>query len=263
MKAKLIVGNWKMNGSMQSGLALADNILSHLSGFSHDTANGIQVEYVLCPPAIYLTELNKITDKTNLKLGAKDVSEHEQGAYTGQISGAMLKDIGCAYVIIGHSERRQYCFETDVMIARKFLAALAQDITPILCVGESLEAREAHQTEEVILGQLTAVIDIIGVEAFSRGIIAYEPIWAIGTGKTASPEQAQAVHAAIRALLIARLGQASAQNRPILYGGSVKASNAASLFKMPDIDGALVGGASLDAKDFLGIGEAAKIAQIN
>jgi triosephosphate isomerase len=252
MKRKLIVGNWKMNGSLHSALELVDKIITN---YPADTAHS----YVICPPSIYLKELSKALNKKLIKLGAQDVSEYENGAYTGQISAQMLKEVGCEYVIIGHSERRQFCAESDSAIARKFLAALAQNITPILCVGESLSAREANQTEEVVLGQISAVIDQIGAEKFALGIIAYEPIWAIGTGKTASPEEAQAVHAAIRKLLVAKLGEVFAKKMVILYGGSVKASNSASLFKMQDIDGALVGGASLDAKDFLGIGEAAKI----
>ena len=256
MKAKLIVGNWKMNGSTQANLELVDKLIS---GLDADNA----MTYVICPPTVYLSEIKKAVGKAKIKLGAQDVSEYQNGAYTGQVSASMLKDIGCDYVIIGHSERRQYCLETDEVIARKFLAALAQNMTPILCVGESLAARENHQTEQVVLGQLTSVINIVGVEKFAQGIIAYEPIWAIGTGKTASPEQAQAVHAAIRTLLEAKLGKEPATQMAILYGGSVKSSNSASLFGMPDIDGALVGGASLDAKDFLGIGEAAKIAQTN
>lgn len=258
MKKKLIVGNWKMNGTAHSGLELADKIISNLS-----EQDDLNVQYVVCPPAVYLNQLENILDKKLVKLGAQDVSEYPNGAYTGQVSAEMLKDLNCDYVIMGHSERRQYCGETDTSIAKKFLAALAQNITPILCVGESLEAREANQTEQVVLGQLTAVIDIVGAQKFAQGVIAYEPIWAIGTGKTASPEQAQEVHAAIRTLLKQKLGAELAQKMMILYGGSVKASNSASLFNMPDIDGALVGGASLDAKDFLGIGEAARMTQIN
>jgi triosephosphate isomerase len=254
MKQKLIVGNWKMNGSAHTSLELVDKIITNHHSISR---------YVICPPAVYISQINKVINKKLIKLGAQDVCEHDNGAYTGQLSASMLKDVGCEYVIIGHSERRQYCFETDDIIAKKFLAAIGQNITPILCVGESLEAREANQTEQVVLGQLTTAINIIGAEKFAMGVIAYEPIWAIGTGKTASPEQAQEVHAAIRNLLKQKLGAELAQKMMILYGGSVKASNAASLFSMPDIDGALVGGASLDAKDFLGIGEAAKMAQIN
>lgn len=258
MKKKLIVGNWKMNGTTHSSLELADKIISNLS-----EQDDLNVQYVVCPPAVYLNQLGHALDKGLIKLGAQDVSEYPNGAYTGQVSAEMLKDLNCDYVIMGHSERRQYCGETDTSIAKKFMAALAQNITPILCVGESLEAREANQTEQVVLGQLTAVIDIVGAQKFAKGVIAYEPIWAIGTGKTASPEQAQEVHAAIRTLLKQKLGAELAQKMMILYGGSVKASNSASLFNMPDIDGALVGGASLDAKDFLGIGEAARMAQIN
>lgn len=260
MKHKLIVGNWKMNGSMQSSLELVDKIITHISPAFGDK---ISPHYVVCPPTVYLQDLNKAMNKSVVKLGAQDVSEYNNGAYTGQVSAEMLKDIDCDYVIIGHSERRQYCGETDASIARKFLAALAQNITPILCVGESLEAREANQTEQVVLGQLNAVMDSVGAEKFEHGVIAYEPIWAIGTGKTASPEQAQEVHAAIRTLLMSKLPKEIAKKMMILYGGSVKASNAASLFIMSDIDGALVGGASLDAKDFLGIGEAAKMPHTN
>lgn len=260
MKQKLIVGNWKMNGSMQSSLELVDKIITQMPTAP---GNHTSPRYVVCPPTVYLQDLNNTINKSVIKLGAQDVSEYANGAYTGQVSAEMLKDIGCDYVIIGHSERRQYCGETDNSIARKFLAALAQNMTPILCVGESLEAREANQTEQVVLGQLNAVIDVVGAEKFAQGVIAYEPIWAIGTGKTATPPQAQEVHAAIRRLLEDKLEADAAREMAILYGGSVKASNAASLFSMHDIDGALIGGASLDAKDFLGIGEAARMAQIN
>lgn len=254
MKPKLIVGNWKMNGSLESSLELVNELTQGIRG------NTEYANYVICPPAIYLKEIEKKLNKNLIKLGAQDVSEHNDGAYTGQISSKMLKDVGCEYVIIGHSERRQYCFETDQVVANKFLAAINHQITPIVCVGESLAEREANQTEVVVLGQLSAVIEAVGPEKFATGIIAYEPIWAIGTGKTASPQEAQAVHAAIRKLLETKLGKEIAQKMVILYGGSVKSSNAASLFQMSDIDGALIGGASLSAKDFLGIGEAVNIA---
>jgi triosephosphate isomerase len=248
MRKKFVAGNWKMHGSRSMATALVNDIVAA-------RMDGIDV--AVFPPFPYLAELAGQHAEAGLGIGAQDVSEHEgQGAYTGEVSAAMLADVGARWVLAGHSERRQYHGESDELVSRKFAAARAGGLTPILCVGETLEQREAGETETVIARQLQAVLALNGIASFDTAVIAYEPIWAIGTGRTASPEQAQQVHAFIRSQLekedaiIARLTR-------LLYGGSVKAANAAELFAQADVDGGLIGGASLTASDFLGICAAA------
>ena len=242
MKKKLIAGNWKMNGSLAANEALIKNLLAGLQAPACDVA--------LCVPAVYLAQCQALLRASPVELGAQDVSEHEAGAFTGEVSGAMLKEFGARYALVGHSERRQYHFETDVVVALKAQRALACGITPIVCVGETLAEREAGKTEEVVRRQLAAVIHANG-HCISEIVVAYEPVWAIGTGKTASTEQAQQVHAVLRAQLKAATPQAERVH--LLYGGSMNAANAAQLLAQPDIDGGLVGGASLKAPDFLSI----------
>lgn len=216
-------------------------------------------EVVVIPPCLYLTELITANAGGALGFGAQDLSEHESGAYTGEVAGAMLKEIGCSYVLVGHSERRQYHGETNEVVARKFVAAQAAGLIPILCVGELLEHREAGETEAVVATQLDAVVGLVGISAFADAVVAYEPVWAIGTGKTATPEQAQEVHAFMRDKFAGQDARIASSLR-LLYGGSVKAANAAELFARSDIDGGLIGGASLVAADFLAICHAAESA---
>jgi triosephosphate isomerase len=242
MKQKLIAGNWKMNGSLAANEALVKALLAGLSAQPCEVA--------LCVPAVYLAQLRALVAGRRIELGAQDISMHESGAYTGEISGAMLKEFGVRYAIVGHSERRQYHGETDQLVAAKAKTALASGVTPIVCVGETLAEREANRTEEVVKRQLAAVIHANG-HCISEIVVAYEPVWAIGTGKTASPEQAQQVHGVLRAQL--KAASAQAERIHILYGGSMNAANAAQLLAQPDIDGGLVGGASLKAPDFLSI----------
>ena len=239
---KLIAGNWKMNGSLQSNAALVKALLSNAAQWKCNVA--------LCVPAPYLSQLQSLSKASPLLFGAQDVSMHEAGAYTGEVSAAMLKDFDCRYAIVGHSERRQFHAENDALVAAKAQKALAFGITPIVCVGETLQEREAGLTEEVVKRQLAAVIHVNG-HCISEIVLAYEPVWAIGTGKTATPEQAQHVHAVLRAQL--RAASAHADRVHIVYGGSMNATNAAQLLAQPDIDGGLVGGASLKAADFLSI----------
>ena len=242
MTKKLIAGNWKMNGSLAANEVL---LAALVQGLSAKPACDIAV----CVPAAYLAQVQALR-VDGVHLGSQDLSAQASGAYTGEISAAMLKDFGVRYVIVGHSERRQYHFETDQLVADKAKAALAAGITPIVCVGETLAEREAGRTEEVVKRQLAAVIHTNG-HCISEIVVAYEPVWAIGTGKTALPEEAQAVHAVLRAQLKAATDQSA--RIKILYGGSMNAANAASLLGQPDIDGGLIGGASLKAADFLSI----------
>ncbi len=242
MKKKLIAGNWKMNGSIEANDALVRGVLAGMGEAACDVA--------VCVPAPYLAQVQMLRHGSTLDLGAQDVSCHASGAYTGEVSAAMLKEFGVRYAIVGHSERRQYHGETDQLVADKAKAALAAGITPIVCVGETLAEREAGKTEEVVKRQLAAVIHTNG-HCISEIVVAYEPVWAIGTGKTATPEQAQQVHAVLRAQLHA--ATAHSDRIHILYGGSMNAANAASLLVQPDIDGGLIGGASLKAPDFLQI----------
>ncbi|MDB6089375.1 MAG: Triosephosphate isomerase [Gammaproteobacteria bacterium] len=214
---------------------------------------------VVCPPFVYLQEVGRMLRDTAIGLGGQDVCADTQGAFTGEVSAAMLKDVGCEYVLVGHSERRLLYRESDQQVARKFAAAHAKALIPVLCVGEQLSDREAGRTEEVIGRQLDVVLELCGPETLGHGVVAYEPVWAIGTGRVAAPEQAQEVHAFIRARIAARDARIAADTR-ILYGGSVKAGNAAELFAMPDVDGGLIGGASLKADEFLAILEQANLA---
>ena len=247
MRRKLVAGNWKLQGNRDFAHALVADIV----------AAGIEgVELAVLPPYPYLAELVAKFDGNGVAFGAQDVSAHDKGAYTGEVAAAMLADVGARYTLVGHSERRQYHAESSELVARKFVAAQAAGLVPILCVGESLEEREAGRTEDVIAAQLSPVLALAGVAAFANAVVAYEPVWAIGTGRTASPEQAQAVHAFIRSQ-IAALDARIADSLPLLYGGSVKPDNAASLFAQADVDGGLIGGASLAAADFLAIARAA------
>ena len=247
-RRKLVAGNWKMNGSLAANSELIAALLPGLSAVTG-------ADIAICAPFVYLPQLQPLLAATRVALGAQTLSEHQSGAYTGEVSGVMLKELGCAQVIVGHSERRALFGETSGQAAAKFGAALKAGLQPILCVGESLAEREAGTTDAVLGAQLDAVLDL-GAAVLGQGVVAYEPVWAIGTGKTASPEQAQAVHAFIRAR-IARHDAAVALQMKILYGGSVKAANAKTLFACADIDGGLVGGASLQAHEFVAICQAA------
>ncbi|MCC7258179.1 MAG: triose-phosphate isomerase [Gammaproteobacteria bacterium] len=249
MGRALVAGNWKLNGSRTGNVALVRSIAA---GLARDRT----VEVVVCPPFVYLPDLAVTLDGTGIALGAQSVSAEASGAFTGEVSAGMLRDVGCRYAIVGHSERRALYGETDALVARKFAAAQSAGLQPILCVGETLAERNQGATEQVVRRQVEAVMNHVSVDDFATAVIAYEPVWAIGTGQTATPEQAQDVHAFIRGLVAARSGRIAAELR-ILYGGSVKGSNARALFRMPDIDGGLVGGASLDAADFLLICSAA------
>ena len=239
---KRIFGNWKMNGSLAANAALLD-LLKQGPGHAG-------CEIAVCAPTPYLAQLQSLLSGSAVAIGAQDLSVHASGAFTGEVSGAMLREFGVRYVLVGHSERRQYHAESDELVARKAQAALASGITPVVCVGETLAQREAGETEAVVRRQLAAVVQRNG-HCLSEIVLAYEPVWAIGTGLTATPAQAQAVHAVLRAQLLA--ATTAAARVPILYGGSMNAANAAELLAQPDIDGGLVGGASLKAADFLAI----------
>jgi triosephosphate isomerase (TIM) len=249
MRKPLVAGNWKMNGSLESIRTLLAGIKSGIS----DVQNA---EVAVCPPYVYLAETEKLLQGSGIGWGGQDLSTESSGAFTGEIAVSMLQDFGCQYVIVGHSERRTYHAESDELVAKKYAVARAAGLVPILCVGETLEERESGITEQVVARQLDALIDMEGVEALNDGIIAYEPVWAIGTGKTASPEQAQEVHAFIRGRVAEKSAEVADGVR-ILYGGSMKPDNAKELIGKPDIDGGLIGGASLKAEDFLGICTAA------
>lgn len=248
MRRKIVAGNWKLHGSRQFATELLGQVAAGLPKAG--------VEVVILPPLPYLGELVEDFGETGLVFGAQDVSSNEKGAYTGEVCAAMLHEVGARYGLVGHSERRQYHQESSELVARKFAAALHAGLVPVLCVGETLEQREAGQTEAVIASQLAPVLERVGAEGFANAVVAYEPVWAIGTGKTASKEQAQQVHAFIRGE-VARMDARIADSLPILYGGSVKPDNAGELFAQPDVDGGLVGGASLVAADFLAIAQAA------
>ncbi len=253
MRKFLVAGNWKMNGDSAANSALVGGIISGVSGIAGKADN---VEVLVCPPSPYLAAVSELVEGSDIGLGAQNVSAHVAGAHTGETSASMLRDVGCEFVLVGHSERRSLYGETSEQVAAKFAAALAAGVTPVLCVGETLAEREAGSTEAVIDEQLAAVLDTSGIGAIASAVIAYEPVWAIGTGMTATPEQAQDVHRHIRGVFEAQDADVAA-NVQILYGGSVKGDNAAGLFGMPDIDGGLIGGASLKAADFLAIVEAA------
>jgi len=247
----LVAGNWKMNGSRADNAALVDGLLAGVGGCA-------AVEILVCPPVVYLESVGSRLQGSPIQLGAQTLSEQEKpGAYTGEIHGAMLADSACRYVLVGHSERRALYGESDALVAQKYQAAQRCGLVPVLCVGETLDEREAGQTEAVLRRQLGAVLDLGGVGSFAAAVIAYEPVWAIGTGRTASPEQAQAAHAFLRGELAARDAKIAGSTR-ILYGGSVKADNAATLFAGADVDGGLIGGASLKAAEFLAICNAAQ-----
>lgn len=249
MRQPLVAGNWKMNGSRASVAEL-------LSGSTAGIGQVTDAEVAVCAPAIYIPDTGAQLEGSPIRWGGQDVSVHASGAYTGEIAGAMLADFHCLYVIVGHSERRAYHGETDELVAQKFAAARDAGLVPILCVGETLEEREQGATESVVARQLDAVIAHCGIERVGEGVIAYEPVWAIGTGKTASPAQAQEVHAFIRTRL-ATNSQAVADATRLLYGGSMNPKNAAELLAQADIDGGLIGGASLKADDFLSVCAAA------
>jgi len=249
MRQPLVAGNWKMNGSRESINTLLDGILAGAGGVE-------KAEIAVCAPYVYLSQVADKLDGSAVAWGSQNINDNDSGAYTGEISGPMLNDFGCKYAIVGHSERRSIYGETDEDVARRFMAAQKHGLVPILCVGELLEEREQGITNEVVSRQLDAVINAAGIQAIGNSVIAYEPVWAIGTGKTASPEQAQEVHAMIRAKLAGMDADIAASVR-ILYGGSMKPGNAGELIGMDDIDGGLIGGASLNADDFLGICTAA------
>ncbi len=249
MRQKLVAGNWKMFGSLKSNLSLLQDVAAGVSGL-HGTSVAV------CVPFPYLAQAQSVLTGTAVSWGAQNLHEQVQGAFTGEVSAPMLQDFGCRYVLVGHSERRAIYGESDTLVAEKFAAALASGLSPILCVGETLAQREAGKTVEVVAAQIDAVLKRVGVAAFSGAVVAYEPVWAIGTGRTATSAQAQEVHAAIRAQIAAADAQV-AEGLQILYGGSVKPGNAEELFAMADIDGGLIGGASLVAADFLAICRAA------
>lgn len=248
MRRKLVAGNWKMHGSRAENAQLIEAIVADMSND--------RVDCVVCPPYVYLQEIGRQLRGGVAALGAQDVCAEAVGAYTGEVSASMLKDVGCEYTLVGHSERRALYGDTNNLVARKFGAALGRALIPILCVGEQLAEREAGRTNEVVGAQLDAVVELCGVQSLAGAVVAYEPVWAIGTGRTATPTQAQEVHAFIRQ----RLGKEDAKiasGLRILYGGSVKAGNARDIFSMPDVDGGLIGGASLKAEEFLAIVAAA------
>ena len=246
MRPGLIAGNWKMNGSLQSAIDLVEGIMAGDPG---------KARLAVCPPAVYLMKVGGMLAQSKVALGAQNVCDRESGAFTGEIAASMLKECGCSYAIVGHSERRALYGESDELIAARFAMALQAGITPILCLGETLDEREDGVTEAVVARQLDAAIDGSGIEGIAKSVIAYEPVWAIGTGKVASPAQAQAVHAFIRDRL-AQLDSEVAQQVQILYGGSMNPANAAELLSQSDIDGGLIGGAALKADDFLAIAQA-------
>ncbi len=245
MRKRLVAGNWKMNGSREQTARLLESVIDGLEV-------GGPADILVCPPFVYLSEAARVLKGSSVSLGAQSLCAEDGGAFTGEIAASMLADVGCSHVIVGHSERRSLYGETDALVARKFMAAQKQGLLPILCVGETLEEREQGVTRDVVGRQLGAVLEACGAAAFADALVAYEPVWAIGTGRSASKEQAQEVHAQIRAAIGAEDAKI-ADSLKILYGGSVKASNAAELFAMPDIDGGLIGGASLDAQEFLKI----------
>jgi triosephosphate isomerase len=250
MRARLVAGNWKMHGSFVANARLLEELKAGLK-----QAEGLG--YAVCAPFPYLAQVSLALSGSPIAWGAQNISEHDSGAYTGEVSGAMLKEFGCRFAIVGHSERRGLYGEDDRRVAAKLVAAVRAGLTPILCVGETLEQRERSETENVVGRQLDAVLGAAGVAALANAVLAYEPVWAIGTGRNATPQQAQEVHAFIRARLAER-DQELAQRVTIMYGGSVKPGNARELFAMPDVDGGLIGGASLVAEDFIVICAAAR-----
>lgn len=250
MRQKLVAGNWKMHGSLQGNVQLLEGLKGACADFA--------CQVVVFPSYPYLQQVASLVLDSPIKLGAQNLSEHPQGAYTGEVSAAMLRDFSCSHVLVGHSERRTLFGETDFQVAQKFAAAIKGGVTPVLCVGETLAERESGETLLVIEQQINAVLDLLGVQGLRQGIVAYEPVWAIGTGLTATPEQAQWVHREIRTQIALR-DEVVANELMVLYGGSVKPQNAASLFAQPDIDGGLIGGAALVVDDFLAICRAANL----
>ncbi|MFL9881257.1 triose-phosphate isomerase [Herbaspirillum rhizosphaerae] len=251
MRRKLVAGNWKMNGGLAANAALIADVKAGLA------AAGTQADVAVCVPSPYFAQVQAAVAGSALALGAQDVSAHANGAYTGEVSGAMLAEFACKYAIVGHSERRAYHGETDAVVAAKAVAALKSGLTPIVCVGETLGEREAGQTDAVVGRQVDAVLAVLDVADVEKIVVAYEPVWAIGTGKTATPEMAQDVHSKLRGKLSAKNAVAAAKVQ-ILYGGSMKPDNAKELLAMSDIDGGLIGGAALKAVDFLAIVQAAQ-----
>ncbi|WP_226505926.1 MULTISPECIES: triose-phosphate isomerase [Pseudomonas] len=249
-RKKMVIGNWKMNGSSAANASLLRSVLPVISRFKN-------VEIALCPPYPYLSAVADLLDDSEVALGAQNLSAELAGAHTGEVSAHMLYDIGCRFVLVGHSERRALYDEDDALVAKKFSTALRAGLIPVLCVGETFAQRQAGETQAIVTLQLSAVLNAVGVDDLVKGVIAYEPVWAIGTGETATPEQAQAVHRHIRQWLATQTHAARADCL-ILYGGSVKADNAEQLFLQPDIDGGLIGGASLDAMSFVAICSAAQ-----
>ena len=249
MRRTLIAGNWKMNGSLSS----IEELINGIKGGLTDVTNA---DMAVCPPAVYISKVNELIGDAKIGLGSQNICDQESGAFTGELAPSMLKEFNCSYAIIGHSERRSLYGESDELVAKRFAMAVQSGITPLFCIGETLEERESGVMEDVVSRQLDAVIDTQGIEAIGQCVIAYEPVWAIGTGVTASPEQAQAVHAFIRSKLAA-LSTEVAEKVQILYGGSMNAGNAKELLSQPDIDGGLIGGAALKAGDFLAIGKSA------
>jgi triosephosphate isomerase (TIM) len=250
MRRPIVAGNWKMHGSRAENARLIEALTAQ---FPAESA----AQCVVCPPFVYAQDVGRLLRDSPIELGAQSVCAEAQGAYTGEVSASMLKDVGCTYVIVGHSERRALFGEDDVLVARKYAAAQSKGLMPILCVGEQLAEREEGQTNAVVARQLDAVLELSGAASLANAVIAYEPVWAIGTGKVATPDQAQEVHAFIRGRIAARDAKIAGEAR-ILYGGSVKAGNAVELFAMPDVDGGLIGGASLKAEEFLAILAAAR-----
>ena len=246
MRQVMVAGNWKMNGSSESVKEL-------MAGIKEGMASVTKAEVVVCPPAVYIPRVSGAADGTDIKVGSQNVCDQDSGAFTGEISADMLKDVGCEYAIIGHSERRALYGESDELIAKRFAAARRNGVKPIFCIGETLEERESGVTNDVCARQIDAVIELEGVEALADGVIAYEPVWAIGTGLTPTGEQVGEVHQALRGALSGLLGAEEAAAIRLLYGGSVKPDNAAELMAINDVNGALVGGASLKADDFVKI----------
>ena len=252
MRKKIVAGNWKMNLTLQEGIALAKELQTELE------ANKPNCDVVICTPFVHLASIASFLNQDLIGLGAENCADKEKGAYTGEVSAAMVKSTGANYVILGHSERREYYAETPEILKEKVLLALSNNLKVIFCIGESLEEREANKQNEVVKAELEGSVFNLTPEQFSNIVIAYEPIWAIGTGKTATADQAEEIHAYIREVVAARYGAEVADNTSILYGGSCKPSNAKELFAKPDIDGGLIGGASLKAADFQGIIDAWK-----
>ncbi len=247
MRSSLIAGNWKMNGSLQSAIDLVEGIKAGNPG---------KAQLAVCPPAVFLMKVGGMLAETEISLGAQNVCDQEAGAFTGEISASMLKECGCRYAIVGHSERRSHYLESDQLVAARFAMAVSAGLSPILCVGETLYEHEQGVTEAIVAKQIDAVLELCGIAGFAEAVIAYEPVWAIGTGLVASPDKAQAIHEFIRGKLAASDGDI-AQRVQILYGGSMNPANAADLLSQPDIDGGLIGGASLKADDFLAIAQSA------